>query len=173
MNNPQHKKHLKMIKHRKYNLRESLRRDDLRDLVSELIEIDRYKPKLGPEENTVVICFKTDSADAASDLGGFLEWSSAGIEDVEVSDASDKDGKFHVYIEIKRLPGLAQKILDIVKDIDNITGSLQWKFAGMNGKRLDLTLGNLSSTIVQDPKLYLLPAESRDYYMRMKNLTKY
>lgn len=162
-----------MTKQRKYKLRENLRREDLRDLVSELIEIDRYKPKLGPEANTVVLCFKVENAAGAGDLGGFLEWSSAGIEDVEVSDASDKDGKFHVYIEIKRLPGLNQKILDIVKDVENVTGGLQWKFAGMNGKRLDLTLGDLSSTIVQDPKLYLLPAESRDYYMRMKNLTKY
>jgi len=162
-----------MIKQRKYKLRENLRCDDLKDLVSELIEIDRHKPKLGSEENTVVLCFKINNANAAEDLGGFLEWSSAGIDDVEVSDASDQDGKFHVYIEIKRLPGLTQKILDIVKDIEHITGVLQWKFAGMNGKRQDLTLGDLSSTIVQDPKLYLLPAESRDYYLRMKNLTKY
>lgn len=162
-----------MKKPRRYKLRESLRQEDLADMVSELIEIDRYKPKLGPEENTVVICFKAATSDSAGDLGGFLEWSSAGIEDVEVSDASDKDGKFHVYIEIKRLPGIAQKVLDIVQDVEKATGSQQWKFVGMEGYRKDLTLGNLNSTIIQDPKLYLLPKESREYYIRMKNLTSY
>jgi len=158
---------------KKYKLNESLREGDLRDTIAELLEIDRYKPKLGTESETVVVAFKASSAESATDLGAYLEWSAAGIEDVEVSDASDKDGKFHVYIEIKRLPGLAQKILDIVEDVEHATGVQQWKFVGMDGKRADLTLGELSAKIVQDPKLYELPASSRDWYLRMKNLTQY
>lgn len=158
---------------KKYKLNESLREGDLRDTVAELLEIDRYKPKLGTEAETVVVAFKANSVEAATDLGAYLEWSAAGVEDVEVSDASDKDGKFHVYIELKRLPGLVQKILDIVEDVEHATGSQQWKFVGMDGKRSDLTLGELSAKIVQDPKLYNLPASSRDWYLRMKNLTQY
>lgn len=161
------------MKSKKYVLRESLRAGDLRDTVDELIEIDRYKPKLGSEADTVVVCFKADTNDVAVDLGAYLEWSAAGIEDVEVSDASDKDGKFHVYIEVKRLPGLCQKLVDIVRDVEHATDVMNWKFVAMDGKRREFDLGNLSEVVIQDSKLYDLPPESREYYMRMKNLTKY
>ena len=162
-----------MIKHKKYQLNESLRPGDLRDVVAPLVEIDRYKPKLGTEAETVVLCFKCETADVATDLGAYLEWSAQGIEDVEVSDAVDKDGKFHVYAEVQRLPGINQKILKIVKDVEHATGPQDWKFVGMDGQRADLTLGELNAKIIQDPKLYDLPPESRDWYLRMKNLTQY
>ncbi len=162
-----------MIKHKKYQLNESLRPGDLRDVVASLIEIDRYKPKLGTEAETVVLCFKCETADVATDLGAYLEWSANGIEDVEVSDAVDKDGKFHVYAEIQRLPGINKKVLAIVKDVEHATGPQDWKFVSMDGQRADLTLADLNAKIIQDPKLYDLPPESRDWYLRMKNLTQY
>ena len=158
---------------KKYQLKESLREGDLRGTIDELIEIDRYKPKIGSEADTVVVCFKASSPESAKDLGAYLEWSGTKIEDVEVSDASDTDGKYHVYIELKRLPGLCQKILDIVEDTEHATESQQWKFVGMDGQRNDLTLGNLNAKIIQDAKLYSLPASSREWYLRMKHLTKY
>jgi len=160
-----------MIK--KYKLKESLRSGDLRDTIDSLIEIDRYKPKIGDDADTVVVALKANTKDAAGDLGAYLEWSSQKIEDVEVSDASDKDGKFHVYIEIKRMPGINEKIIEIIKDVEHATGKLEWKFVGMDGLRKDLDIGNLNQEIVQDPKMYALPPESRAYYLRMKNLTNY
>ena len=166
-----HNNKIKMDK--KYKLNESLRKGDLVDVVDSLLEIDRYKPKMGTEADTVVITFKADTQDVATDLGAYLEWSSIGIEDVEVSDASDKDGKFHVYIELTRLPGLNEKIIDIVKDVEHATGKQDWKFVGMDGLRKPLDMGTLNQTIIQDAKLYSLPPESREYYLRMKNLTKY
>ena len=162
-----------MIKHKKYKLNESLRAGDLRDTVDELLEIDRYKSKMGDDANTIVVAFKANSQDAAIDLGAYLEWSSIGIQDVEVSDASDKDGKFHVYIELQRLPGVCDKIVKIVEDIENATEKQDWKFVAMDGQRNELSIGELSAKIVQDPKLYALPEESRDWYLRMKNLTQY
>lgn len=162
-----------MIKVKKYKLNESLREGDLRDTVDELVEIDRYKPKLGTESETVVVAFKCSSSEVAVDLGAYLEWSNSGIEDVEVSDASDENGKFHVYIELKRLPGLNQKIIDVIKDLEHATEAQDWKFVAMDGKRLELNIGNLNGAIVQDSKLYDLPPESRAWYLRMKNLTKY
>jgi hypothetical protein len=162
-----------MNKVKKYKLNESLREGDLRNTVDELIEIDRYKPKLGTESETVVVAFKCSTGEVALDLGAYLEWSNAVIEDVEASDASDETGKFHVYIELKRLPGLNKKIIDIIKDVEHATEAQEWKFVGMDGKRLELNIGNLTSAIVQDSKLYDLPPESRAWYLRMKNLTKY
>ena len=43
----------------------------------------------------------------------------------------------------------------------------------MDGTRRDLTIDNLNFAIVQDPKIYNLPSDSRAYYQRMKNLTNY
>jgi nitrate reductase NapAB chaperone NapD len=161
------------MEHKKYKLNESLREGDLRDVVDSLLEIDRYKPKLGDEADTVVVTFKADTQEVATDLGAYLEWSAKEIDDVEVSNASDKDGKFHVYIELKRLPGLNEKIIEIVKDVEHATGEQDWKFVGMDGLRKPLDLGTLNQTIIQDAKLYSLPPESREYYLRMRNLTKY
>lgn len=162
-----------MIKIKKYNLNENLRPGDLRGTIDGLIEIDRYKSKLGSDSNTIVVAFKAHSQDAANDLGAYLEWSLENIQDVEVSDASDKDGKFHVYIELQRLPGVCDKIVKIVDDIENATEKQDWKFVGMDGHRNELNIGSLSSKVVQDPKLYELPIDSRDWYLRMKNLTQY
>ncbi len=157
----------------KYLLRENLRPGDLVDTVDSLIEIDRYKPKLGDDADTVVVAFKATTQEAATDLGAYLEWGTKGINDVEVSEASDRDGRFHVYIELTRIPGLNQKILDITQDILHVTGPVEWKFVGMDGQRRDLTLSNLNYHVIQDPKIYALPPESRSYYQRLRHLTKY
>lgn len=154
-------------------LNENLNPGDLRDTVDEMIEVDRHKPKLGDNSETVVICFKCSTQTAAMDLGAFIEWGANRVTDVEVSEASDKNGRFHVYVELPRMPGLSQKILDIVKDCEHVTGSQDWKFVGMDGQRRDLTLPQLNFAVIQDPKIYNLPPESRAYYQRMKNLTRY
>jgi hypothetical protein len=157
----------------KFVLRENLRPGDLIDLINPLIEIDRYSPKLGEDKDTVVICFKAETADSAVDLGAYLEWSTKAIQDVEVSDAADKEGRYHVYIELTRLPGLSEKIMNIVEDCEHITSKQEWKFVGMDGQRRDLTMANLNYYVIQDPKIYALPPESREYYQRMRELTKY
>lgn len=157
----------------KLPLRENLNPGDLRDTVDELIEIDRHKPKLGDNSETVVVCFKCATQAVAQDLGAYIEWSTEKVNDVEVSEASDKDGKFHVYVELTRMPGLGQKILNLVKDCEHVTEAQAWKFVGMDGQRRDLTLPQLNYAIIQDPKIYDLPPESRAYYQRMKNLTQY
>lgn len=157
----------------KSHLLENLNPGDLRDAVDELIEIDRHKPKLGDNSETVVICFKCSTQKVAMDLGAFIEWSSDRVNDVEVSEASDKEGRFHVYVEIARMPGLAQKILDIVQDCEHVTEKQDWKFVAMDGQRRDLTLPHLNFAVIQDPKIYNLPPESRAYYQRMKTLTQY
>lgn len=157
----------------KLQLRENLMPGDLRDTIDELIEIDRHKPKLGDNSETVVLCFKCSTQQVSMDLGAFIEWGTKNINDVEVSEASDKDGKFHVYVELSRMPGLAQKILGIIKDCEHVTDAQDWKFVAMDGQRRDLTLDNLNYAIIQDPKIYNLPPESRAYYQRMKTLTQY
>ncbi len=154
-------------------LRENLRPGDLRDTVDALIEIDRHKPKIDDNSETVVVCLKANNATAASDLGAFIEWGTKSVNDVEVSDASDKEGKFHVYVEMTRIPGLSKKIIDLIKDIEIITDKVEWKFIAMDGLRRDFSLANLNYAIIQDPKIYSLPPESRAYYQRMKNLTQY
>lgn len=154
-------------------LRENLRPGDLRDTVDPLLEIDRHSPKLDDNSETVVVCFKTAFKDAANDLGAFIEWGTKNIKEVEVSNASDKNGKYHVYVELTRIPGLSKTILDLVKDIQHITEEQEWKFVGMDGLRRDLTLANLNYAIIQDPKIYRLPPESRSYYQRIKQLTSY
>jgi len=167
------KYHMNHPKVKKYILRENLRSGDLRDMIDELIEIDRYKSKMDTDADTVVVAFKAASQDAATDLGAYLEWSINSIDDVEVSDASDPDGKFHVYIELQRAAGLCQKIIDIVNDISKTTDKQEWKFIGMDGERADLNIGELTAVVIQDPKIYALPPESREWYIRMKNLAKY
>lgn len=154
-------------------LRENLRPGDLVDTIDALLEIDRHTPKIDDNSETVVICFKANTIESATDLGAYIEWGTKNIKDIEVSEASDKDGKFHVYVEMTRLPGFGQKVMDLVGDIEHITNSQQWKFVAMDGLRRDLTLANINYAVIQDPKIYRLPADSRSYYQRMKNLTNY
>ena len=50
-----------------------LRKDDLKDLVDHIFEIDSFKSKMGSDSDIVVLSFSTKNEASAKDLENFLE----------------------------------------------------------------------------------------------------
>lgn len=102
-------------------LKEGLEYEDLKGLVSNNISIDQYKPKIGEDEDTVVVAFTVTYENPAKDLSHFIETSNIDHLDVEVSSTPDEDGAFHVFIEFKRDLHLFEKIEALLHEVDQIT----------------------------------------------------
>lgn len=104
----------------------SLRHNDLRDCIYPEISVDEYESKTGKTDEVIVIAFYTTEEDVANDLDDFIEKSFIEVLDVDVSPNPTEDGKYMVFVELKRLPDFFKKFKDLIKDVENLSGKLEW-----------------------------------------------
>lgn len=103
------------------NLSEGLVFDNMQGLVSNKIHIDRHKPKIGTEDETVVIAFDVLYEDPAKDLSSFIESGNIEHIDVEASDVPNEHGRYQVFVEFQRDHKLFGKIRKMLHDLAQIT----------------------------------------------------
>jgi hypothetical protein len=108
-------------KNQTHRLIEGLEYEDLKGLISSNVMIDLYKPKIGDEEDTVVLAFDVTYEEPANDLSSFIETSGIDHLDVEVSDAPDPTGIWKVFVEFQRDFDLYENIELLLKSVDQIT----------------------------------------------------
>lgn len=120
----------------KTNLTEGLEFQDLKGLVSNNIMIDLYKPKIGDEEDTVVVAFDVTYELPAKDLSSFIETGDLDHLDVEASDAPDESGSWKVFVEFQRDLKLYENIMLMLRGIDQITSrdDGKWEYTALNVK---------------------------------------
>lgn len=104
----------------------SLQHGDLKDCVYPEISIDEYTSKTGDNSEVIVVGMYTIEEDAARDLADFVEKSSIDILDADVSPNPTEDGKYMVFLELKRAPDFFEKLDGIVGEIANLSGKLEW-----------------------------------------------
>lgn len=144
-------------------------------LVTPIISIDEYKPKIGEVHDTVVVAFEVKFEQAAHDLSNLLETDVTENLDVDISQGPGKDGTYIVFIEFKRDQELIDKILSITKTVSNVTSKTKWKFNYYKGeKALPLSKENLIKFVITDKKEYksrFSPRpEDEDEISRMRSL---
>lgn len=130
------------------NLNEhSLRPEVLKDLIFEIISVDEYTPKIG-EDNIVVAFQVMDNFDAAYDLSSFIEKSPVNVVDTEASETPNVDGRYLVFVEFERNGEFIEKLLTLIKTIENVCPDPGWKLQlyGVNDP-IDLDFDELSSNI--------------------------
>jgi|TARA_R110000851_G_scaffold254198_1_gene406678 hypothetical protein len=115
---------------------EGLEFGDLKGLINDNITIDLHKPKIGSEEDTVVISFDVTYEDPAKDLSQFIESGALEHLDVEVAGSPDTDGTWKVFVEFSRDHELFDKIEAMLGSVDQITtrGS-KWTYRAFNVKK--------------------------------------
>jgi hypothetical protein len=101
---------------------EGLETDDLKRLVHDELHIDEFKSKMGNDEDIVVISFKIKGREPAYDLVNFLEKGYEWVIDSDVSSGEMDDGDYVVFVECDREPSVATNIIEMMKDIMNLTG---------------------------------------------------
>lgn len=138
----------------KNKLFEGLRKNDLSDLIDPVISIDRYRSKMGEDDQIVVIAFKCMHQDAAKDLVEFIESGYDWVLDANASPATDERGKVTVFVEFERRMSLVERIMELTEEIGRLTGDINWKFTYYKGEA-PLTLDKQNLEIVPNsPKKY-------------------
>jgi len=115
---------------------EGLSYGDLKGLISNNITIDLHKPKIGDEEDTVVVAFDVTYDAPAKDLNNFIETGALEHLDVDTSGAPDQDGNWKVFVEFQRDHKLYDKISAMLHSIDQITSTdeMKWTYRAFNVK---------------------------------------
>jgi hypothetical protein len=111
------------------NINEGLEQNDLARLVHPELHIDEYKSKMGKDEDIVVLSFKVTGREPAEDLVNFIEKGYEWVLDADVSAGELDDGDFLVFVECDREPGAAKNIIDMMKDIMNLTSQVMGEWS--------------------------------------------
>ena len=80
----------------------TLQQNDLVDLVSEVIEIDSDKSKMGSDADIITITFSTISRESAQDLTNFFERGYTFVLDADATSSEQTDGTYKVFVELER-----------------------------------------------------------------------
>ena len=151
-------------------LNESLRANDLRNLVKKVFEIDSFKSKIGNDEDIVTLSFTVDQDEPAKDLENFIEMGYNFVLDADVTPGELDDGKYRVYVEIERTRHSAEEIFEIVEGIKKITGLDSMRFRYFKSfKSEEATLENLQATVPENKAAYQAATEER----RLNNFSEF
>ena len=143
-----------IMQKQKNKLFEGLRKDDLSDLIDPIVSIDRYRSKMGEDDQIIVLAFKCLHQDAAKDLVEFIESGYDWVLDANSSPATDERGKVTVFVEFERRMNLIERIVDLTDEIGRLTGDIVWKFTYYKGESpISLNAKNLD-IVPNSPKKY-------------------
>lgn len=133
-----------------------LKSDDLRDTILPRISVDEFEPKSGRDDEIVVVALFAADEQPAKDLDNFIETSIYDIIDADVSPNPDEEGRFLIFLELKRQADFWQKLDSIIEDIENITGKQKW-MVSVRGLDYECFLGDdeLKTALILDPIEYI------------------
>ncbi len=132
------------------NINEGLEQNDLARLIHPELHIDEYKSKMGKDEDIVVLSFKVNGREPAEDLVNFIEKGYDWVLDADVSAGELDDGDFLVFVECDREPAVAENIMDMMKDILNLTSQVMGEWSVQirsRPEKLDLTADNIKNNV--------------------------
>jgi len=139
----------------------SLSENDLKNTIHNIITLDDFKPKAGNDEEVIVVTFYFNDEGPARDLNTFIQRGFIDILDVEVSPNTDEDGRYLVFIEMDRNKTFPEKFKALVKDIENLTGKVDWKIKTYLSDDKEFEIGDkkIFKFIILDPKEYVTKEE--------------
>lgn len=135
------------------SLFEGLREHELDHLILPLVSIDEYKSKID-DRKAIVVGFYVTESDPAYDLATFIEKGNIPVLDTDVSPAPTTDGYYMVFIEFDRNDKFPDRLMEMIKDISNITNVDDWEFSPYKSDEEDnyeLTDENIRDHINLDP----------------------
>ena len=130
---------------------------EMTNIVTPVISIDQYKPKIGEANETVVIAFEVMNEQPAKDLSNLFETGIADTLDVDISQGPNNNGNYMVFVEFSRNKDLYKNITEILTTASNVTGITEWRFNHYKGEQtLDLNEDNLTQSVLDNPEEYVL-----------------
>ncbi len=112
----------------KKDLYEGLRKSDLKYFLSDVFSVDRFKSKMGSDENIIVLSFRVHDKMPGMDLEEFIESGYDFILDADVSPGEEQDGKYSVFVEIERNKKAPKNVEILVNGIGKLADIDNWRF---------------------------------------------
>lgn len=134
----------------------ALREQDLKNTMLKKISVDEFEPKTGSNNEVMVVGFHIKEHQAGKDLYKFLNHSIVEIRDVEVSPNPNPDNYYMVFVEMDRNDQSLSKIKDLIKEVENVSGELDWNVSTLLSED-DIGLHDeaLTKFLQLDPENYL------------------
>ena len=133
----------------------TLQRHDLRDLVSEVIEIDSDKSKMGADSDIITVTFSTISRESAQDLTNFFERGYTFVLDADATPSEQSDGTYKVFVELERDTNASENIMELANGVENLANIKDLRFRYHKEFRsVNLTQEALEKVMPMDPDLY-------------------
>lgn len=136
---------------------EGLDHNDLARLVSPELHIDEFQSKMGSDEDIIVLSFKVNGKEPASDLMSFIERGYEWILDSDVSSGELDDGEYLVFAELERDHKAPDRIMQLLDDVMNLTDQdlTDWQFVYHKGNnKHDITADAISDLVPLSPARY-------------------
>lgn len=139
-----------------------LRANDLQEMVLDTFEIDSFQSKMGEDKDVCVISFIAKERSPARDMMEFIEKGYNFVLDSDVSAGEDRDGNYHVFVELMRTPDLAENIHELVSGITKLTGDMNWKFKYYkNNNVYEFAKDKINSIVPKNSSEYSAMMETR------------
>ena len=113
---------------KQHRLFEGLRSKDLKGFVETTFTIDQFTSKMGEDHDVIVLGFKVNDKMPAVDLMEFIEKGYSFVLDADMSSGEERDGKYQVFVEIKRSKHLPSEIRELLGGIGRLVDSTDWRF---------------------------------------------
>ena len=137
----------------------SLREGDLRNLISEVFEVDGFQSKMGDDKNIITVSFNVEGRDPANDLANFLEKGYDFVLDADVTSGEQSIGKYKVFVELERDRSGPDNIMEMLDGISKLGDIDKFKFRYYkNFHSKDATLEELTNIVPSDPDGYVVLA---------------
>jgi predicted Holliday junction resolvase-like endonuclease len=140
-----------------YNLFEGLEHGDLKRLIHPELHVDEFKSKLGDDADIVVLSFKVDGKEPATDLVNFIEKGYDWVVDADISSGEMDDGDYIVFVELDRKEGVVDNIVQIMEELMNLTDQKleDWRVRYYKAhKETFFSADSLKELIPQTPEEY-------------------
>lgn len=119
---------MKQQKNLKPKLFEGLRAGDLKDMISPIISIDRFKSKMGDDKDVLVVAFRSKEKMPAIDLMEFIEKGYQFVLDADMSTGEEKDGQYSVFVELERSISGPKQIMELLSGVSQAADCDKWQF---------------------------------------------
>ena len=95
---------------------------DMEDQIEPTVSVDEYTAKSGKDSDIVTLAFIVNSENAGNDLVNWFERGYDWILDASLSEGELTEGKYLVFVELKRRIAVPERIVTLIEDLETLTG---------------------------------------------------
>ena len=135
---------------------------EMQNYISEVIAVDSFAAKLGKDEDVCVLKFQSNNKTVAEDLVNFIETGCDLVLDADMSPAKNDQGLYNIFVEIERNDDLPKKIIEVIRDVEQVSGMLPWQFKFYKNENLyALNDENINTIVPTSPSQYKLLTDDK------------